>query len=243
MNRKMNVQATIALMLAGIVALGAGCASLKTREAGVERAEKTTTSMQAVDSEIKSASMQIDVVKASLESLIRTGQQPGAQPDNVKAAYETFTANADKMQDSGKNLNSHINEMSSQGNDYFEEWAKEGGSYTNPQIQKLSEERRSRLSDTFREMELATAGVRGNLNSYLSELEQVQTYLSNDLTPQGIAAISPVAQSVIQSGDKLKQSFAPVETAIMQARSELTPGGGAAAGGGQGAAETTEQKK
>ena len=33
--------------------------------------------------------------------------------------------------------------MSAEGNAYFQQWAKEGGTYTNPQIQKQSEERRA----------------------------------------------------------------------------------------------------
>lgn len=231
MKMKSKPQITIALLLTVFVTFAVGCATMSKN--GVKRAEKTTTSMQTVDSDIRQASMQIDNVKTTLDDLIKTGQSPAAQPDDVKVAYTEFSKNADNMEKTGNKLNKHIDEMASRGNDYFEEWGKEGGTYTDPQIQKLSEENRARLNSTFRDLQLATASVRANLNAYMSDLKQIQTYLSNDLTQQGIAAISPIANSLQQDGAKLKQSFDPVETSIMQARAQLVPGGAAAGGAGQ----------
>lgn len=230
MNLNSQSKASIAVMLVAFVVLGAGCAMMP-KKTGVERAEKTTTSMQKVDSDIKQANLQIDVTKASLDSLLQTGQMPSAQQEDVKAAFDTFSENADKMTEVGKNLNKHIDEMASRGNAYFQEWSKEGGTYTNPEIQKLSEERRANLSSAFRDMELAAAGVRANLNAYLMDVEEVQKYLSNDLTPQGIAAIIPVTNTLAKDGSKLKRSLAPVDSAIMQARAQLSSGGSAAGGG------------
>jgi hypothetical protein len=188
--------------------------------------------MQTVNSDISEASMQIDAVKASLDNLLQTGQSQAALPDDVKVAFNKFSENADKMKDVGNKLNKDIDTMASDGNEYFLEWAKEGGTYTDPNLMKLSEDRRARLNSTFREMQSATASVRANLNTYLSDLGQVQTYLSNDLTPQGVAGVAWIAQAVERDGTRLKESFDPVETAIMQARAELTPGSGGAAAGG-----------
>lgn len=243
MNTRYHLTAVCALVIVGIVMMGAGCAKMR-GETGIERAEQTTASMQTVNSDISQASLQIDAVKASLDHLLKTGQSQAALPDDVKVAYTTFSENAEKMKNAGRKLNKDIDEMASAGNAYFQEWAKEGGTYTDPQIQKLSENRRARLNSTFREMQSATASVRANLNSYLSDLGQIQTYLSNDLTPKGIAAIASIAQAVERDGNKLKQSFGPVETAIMQARAELTPGsGGEAAGGVPGTKQQPDKQK
>ncbi len=232
MKTNLGSSITFVLVLAGCVALAAGCSTVSsvTKKTGIERAEKTTASMQTVETDIRQANLQIDLTKASLESLLKVGQMSNAQAADVKTAFDTFSENADKMKEVGKNLNSHIDEMNSQGNAYFTEWAKEGGTYTNPQIQKLSENRRAHLSNTFREMEMSAANVRPNLNSYMSDIEQVQKYLSNDLTPQGIAAIIPVARNVEKDGAKLKRSLVPVEKSIMSAQAELTAGGAAAGG-------------
>lgn len=243
MNKKIQYP-VFALALTGSIALVSGCATF-TKKSGVERAESTTTSMEKVNSDTRQASLQIDATKATLDDLLKLGQSPAAQPEDVKKSFETFSKNVDSMEDTGKDLNKHIDEMNAQGNNYFEEWAKEGGTYTNPQIQKLSEERRSRLDMSFRNMQTATAGVRAPLNSYLAEIRQIQSYLSNDLTPKGVSAVVPIAKAAERDGNRLKQSFIPVQDAIMQARADLTPGGGAAAGGARGSKQKQpdEQKK
>lgn len=231
---KTNFQSGITLvLLIGALSLFAnGCSTVRStvKPTGVDRAEKTTDSMHAVDADMRQASIQIDTVKASLDDLVKRGQAPGAQADDVKATYATFSKNVDEMDKVGKKLSKDIDKMSSSGNAYFEQWAKEGGTYTDPDIQRLSEERRTKLSAAFRDMQSSTGSVRANLNAYMSDLHQIQKYLSNDLTPQGIAAISSTAKAVEQDGSKLKQSFNPVENSILQARDLLTPGGAATGG-------------
>lgn len=239
---KIRVKSTNSMIfvLVGFVILAAGCATFG-KTSGVERAEKTTASMQAVNTDISQASMQIDAVKANLDNLLRTGQSQAALSDDIKLAYESFEKSADKMKDDGEKLNKDIDEMAEAGNNYFLEWAKEGGTYTDPNIMKLSEERRASLNSTFREMQSATASVRANLNTYLNDLDQVQKYLSNDLTPQGIAGIAWIAGAVERNGERLKQSFGPVEKSITQARSTLTPGMSGAAAGGAGSPQQSQQ--
>ncbi|OGW34885.1 MAG: hypothetical protein A2010_19060 [Nitrospirae bacterium GWD2_57_9] len=238
MNTNYHLKAILAIVLSGAVSLFTGCAKMK-GETGVERATKTTTSMETVTSDTKVASLQIDATKATLDDLLKTGQSPNAQPEDVKKSHERFSENVAKMEDIGNKLNKDIDKMHAQGNEYFEGWAKEGGTYTSPEMQKLSEQRRTRLDSSFREMQAAAAGVRPNLNAYLADIKQIQTYLSNDLTAKGISAIVPIAKAAEQDGAKLKKSFIPVQNAIMQARAEMTPGSGAAAGGVQG----TEQQQ
>jgi hypothetical protein len=215
---------------------------MSTKKTGVEHAERTTKSMEAVNTDMKQASVQIDATQASLDSLMKTGQMPAAQPQDVKVAYSAFSDNADKMETVGKNLGKDIDEMNAAGNTYFLEWAKEGGTYTNPQIQKQSEERRTELSSTFRDMESSAANSRGILNSYLAQVKQIKAYLSNDLTAEGISSVTPIAKNIEQEGNRLKQSFAPVEKSIMQARAQLTPGGAAAGGVSPTPQQPAEQK-
>jgi hypothetical protein len=207
----------------------ASCATVTKGTTGIERAEKTTTSMQTVESDLKQASVQIDSTNTALNDLIRTGQS-ASPPADVKKSYETYSEDVAKMEDIGKTLNKHIDQMNSQGNAYFEEWEKTGGTYTNPELQRLSAEQRVRLSRPFTDISTASAGMRGQLNAYLSELRQIRTYLSNDLTASGISAVASVADDAIRNGDSLRSSFSPVQTAINRARVELTPGGAAAGG-------------
>ncbi len=213
------------ILAAGLIA--GGCAAKKT---GVQLSEKTTTSMEDVQKSLQQASGQIDATNAALTDVIRSGQS-GARPEDVRKSFDVYSANVKKMDKTAQLVNKHIDQMASRGNDYFQEWSKSGGTYTDPQMQKLSAQERDRLTRSFADITTASAGMRGSLNAYLSEIKQIQTYLSNDLTATGLAAINPVAQAAARDGAELKRSFSPVQTALDRARAEMMPGGTAAGGG------------
>ncbi len=215
----------VAVCLLIVIAAVTGCSE---KTAGVQRAEKATASMQTVESDIRKTVAQIDATNASLLHVINSKDSP-----NIKEAFDSYSAEVNKMDKSGKVLLAHTDQMTARGNDYFQEWQKSGNTYTNPDIQKLSQERRVELEKTFNRISEASPGVKGYLNAYLSNLKQIRTYLSNDLTPQGVDSISQIAQSTIADGDNVKIGTEPMLTATAQARSEMSAAG-AAAGGKQG---------
>ena len=218
--------AVVIFFCLAVVLVASGCAKKRT---GVQLSEQTTASMLDVKQSLIEASAQIDATNASLNDVIRTGES-GAQPENVKASYEAYSDNVRKMDQTAKMVNKHIDQMTTRGNDYFQEWGKSGGSYTDPQMQKLSAQERNRLTQSFADISSASAGMRGSLNAYLAEIKQIQTYLSNNLTTAGLSAVAPIAQAAARDGAELKRSFQPVQTAIERARVEMMPGGAAAGG-------------
>jgi hypothetical protein len=194
------------------------------KETGMQRSEKTSNTMEAVQQDYQQALVQIDATNASLDTLLK------AEPAGLKSAFAVYTDNAAKMDDKGKVLLKHSEKMRAQGLDYFDEMRKEGNAYTNPDIQKLSEERRARLSEVFAKIAASGAGVKGSLTAYLSDIRQIQTYLSNDLTPKGVASITPVAEKTMDDGNNLKNDVQPVLSAIEFAKGELSQEGAAAGG-------------
>jgi hypothetical protein len=214
MKAKTGIGAIIATLLLGSITFLSGCATT-----GMERSEKTGTTMMVVEQDIQQAVVQVDATRASLEDLIRPGQS------DVKMSFEKYSANVDKMDSLGKRLFEHADKMSAQGKDYFEEWRKQGNTYTNSQIQALSEQRRSDLSMVFAKIPEASVGVKGAFKAYMSDNREIRTYLSNDLTPKGVETITPIAQKAVQDGDNLKESVKPVLSAIDAARAELNQGG------------------
>jgi len=198
-------------LLLGAVTCLTGCATT-----GMERATKSTNSMQTVEGDYKKASLQIDATRASLENLIEPVQV------DVKKAYKGYAENVDKMEKLGKQLDMHTDQMRTRGNDYFVEWE---SSYTNPEIRELSERRRIELREVYAKIPEASIGVKGALKAYLTDVREIQKYLANDLTPQGIAAISPIAQRSATDGDNLKETIKHVLGAIEQVKVEMTQGG------------------
>ncbi len=202
------------LLLVGVVLLISGCATT-----GSDRAEKATSKMEVVDADLRQAVVQIDATNAALENLIKPGLS------DTKTAFKEYSDNVAKMERAGDKLIKHTDEMSSRGQDYFDEWKKEGNTYTNPQIREASEQRRADLNNVFRKISESSIGVRGSFISYMNDIKEIQTFLSTDLTDKGIESIMPIAQKAIADGGNLKNSVGPVLSALDDARSQMAQGG------------------
>jgi len=214
MNSRAQSGPLIAAVLLGIVTYIIACATT-----GMQRSERTGATMKTVEQDFRQAIAQVDATRASLEDLIRPGQA------DVKKAFKQYSSSVNKMEDLGKRLFEHADKMSAQGKEYFEEWQKDGNTYKNPEIRALSEQRHADLSAVFAKVPEASVGVKGAFQAYMSDIREIQTYLSNDLTPKGVEAITPTARKAMKDGDNLKESVAPVLSAIGTARAEFAHGG------------------
>jgi hypothetical protein len=191
-----------------------GCSST-----GMERSEKTSTTMETMDKDIKIVIAQLDITGASLEALMRPNQQ------EIKKTYEIFKENVSIMEDKEKDFIKHADEMKSRGKEYFAEWKQEGNEYKNPQIQALSDQRRNELGSIYNEIAENSVGVKEAYRIYLSDIREMQIYLSNDLTSKGIESISPVSRKIRSDGDNLKYSLQRLQRAIDRAREEMSQSG------------------
>ena len=211
MKLRITSRVILSTLLLGAITSLTGCATT-----GQDRAERITDSLQTVEEDYKKASEQIDVTRASLEELIKPHQT------NMKKAYETFDDDSRKMEKSGAKLQLHSDKMRLRGNEYFVKWE---DSYTNPDIRQLSERRRIEMREGFGKIADASIGVKGSLKSYLLDIGEIHKFLANDLTPQAVESIRPVAQRAVVDGDILKQTVVPVLNAIAQVRIDMAQGG------------------
>ena len=182
---------------------------------GMDRSVKTSNSIKEVDSDIRKINILIDVTAKSLDSVIKAGQ-----PD-LKNAFDTYSDEVAELDSQGKKVLKHIDEMKSRSTEYFAEWQKQGETYTNPQIRELSDERRNKLAEIYARVPAAGSGIKRAYLAYLVDLKEIQTYLSNDLTPDGITAITPVAEKSDRDAEALKTSLEPVLTALDEINAEL----------------------
>jgi DNA repair ATPase RecN len=210
MNLKKHSLALFAMLLLGTAAILGGCATT-----GMDRSAKTSNSIQEVDNEIRKMIVQVDVTAASLDSLVIAGSS------DLKKPFNNYSDNLDKLESEGKRVLKRVDQLKSSSKEYFAEWEKQGDSFTNPEIRQLSAERRNRLAEIYARVPAAGAGIKGAYNAYLTDLKEIQKYLSNDLTPKGVEAITPVAQKSVQDLNELKGTLKPVITALDEIKAEL----------------------
>ncbi len=213
MNIKKQSLAFFAMLLLGTVSFLGGCATT-----GMDRSVKTSNSIRDVDSEIRKMMVQIDLTAASLDSLVSPGKT------DLKKPFDSYSDNLATLESEGQRVLKRMDEMKANSKEYFGEWEKQGDAFTNSDIRELSEERRSKLAAIYAQVPAAGAGVKGSYNAYLTDLKEIQKYLSNDLTPKGIEGITPVANKSVQNLDSLKSSLRPVITALDEIKAELYSG-------------------
>jgi hypothetical protein len=186
---------------------------------GMQRSEEVQSTMQTVDNDIKKTIVQLDAIGASLDELTKPGQA------DVKRAFELYSKNVSKIKDMEKDFDKHADEMKKSGKDYFSEWDKKDQKYDNPEIQKRSDERRAALSNIYDKIAENSVGVKQAFKTYVSDVNQIQAYMSNDLTNKGITSIASLSDKTVRNGNYLKNELVNLQSAIEDARYEMTQSG------------------
>lgn len=192
-----------------------GCAS----SSGLERSESIQTSMDRVDENVADITTQINSVNSALNELTRQGQ------GDIRGAYDRFSEEVTELRELESEFESNTNTMESDAENYFEGWARSDQQYDNQEIQRRSEERRNEIKQRYDRISENTGTVEEELRSYVSSVAEIESFLSNDLTSQGINSIASIADDAIRSGDQLKNDLDSLQSAIASARDEIQQGG------------------
>jgi hypothetical protein len=181
----------------------------------MERSDEATTTMQTVENDIQRIVAQLNATGQSLDNLVSPAQT------DVKKAFDSFAGNVEKIETMEKSFSAHADEMQARGKDYFAEWKKEGTEYSNPEIQALSDQRRMDLGAVYSQIATNSVGVKTAFITYVSDVQEIHTYLSTDLTSKGLDAIAEVSRKVVRDGADLKNAIKNVQSAIETAKNEM----------------------
>jgi chorismate synthase len=112
-----------------------------------------------------------------------------------------------ELGESAKDLASKAGEMKAQGADYFAKWDKESAQIQNEDIRGRSETRRNEVASRFNRMSEQYDQAKTAFRPFLSDLRDVQKFLSTDLTAGGLAAIRDTAAKATKDAVTIKESL------------------------------------
>lgn len=222
MNQRIGSSFLIVALLLSVLLTLSGCASTEAKSArhtGTERGTTASNTMESVERDIRLVVVGVNSAGHALTTLISPAQE------DLPKALAAYSATVDTLVKASAVYIENSEKMGVQGRDFFDEWRLQGNKYVNPQIQALSEQRRSDLAAVYAQIAEKSVGVKGSLKSYTMTLREIQTYFSTDLTPKGVVAITPVALRAIADGYALNNSLENVLASISAVRSELSLGG------------------
>jgi hypothetical protein len=107
----------------------------------------------------------------------------------------------------------------------FEAWDKDKNQYDNPDIQTSSDERREALGNIYDRIGENNKGVKEAFKTYVSDVTEIESYISNDLTNKGITSIASMSDKAVRNGSLLKIELENLQSAIEDARAEMTQTG------------------
>jgi chromosome segregation ATPase len=205
----------IALGLAGsLLATAGGCSS---KDPGQKRSSKAVGGLQATKLELANSRKQVDETIAALNTL------ETAQGD-LRPAFDKYKEEVKDLENAAKSARERAADMRARSAEYQKKWAEEMSKVTNPDLKAAAAARADKVRSRYATIQSQAQDVRAAYEPFMRDLKDVQTYLSNDLTPAAITAAKPVFDKAKASGRNLQQKADVLSAEMESVSAEMSPG-------------------
>ncbi|HMP83789.1 MAG TPA: DUF2959 family protein [Verrucomicrobiota bacterium] len=154
-------------------------------------ATATQASQQQLASSITEAQAEagrtLHQLKATLNSLTALTKQ---KKGDLRPAYDAFAAEVPKTQAAAGWTKTRVQWMDSDGKSYFDNWQKTIDEIASKSLQKKAQKRLDAVRKNYDKARESMAEASEKFAPFLSDLNDIQKLLSQDVTPAGVKAIS-----------------------------------------------------
>lgn len=162
-------------LTAGVVSFS-GCKA----PANYKQADKTGEGIATFRAEVTSVKQDVDATLKSLEQIAVTANT------DPRAAFEKYSKNVDRLSASAEKARKRGKEIREKGQAYFDQWEQQLAQLKNDEVRHLAEKRRNKLRATFDSVRKTAEPLNAKFDAWMSDLKDLQVYLSNDLTIAGV---------------------------------------------------------
>jgi hypothetical protein len=208
----MNPRIALAsLILLPALLLNSACQA----SSGSAKAESTAMSMDGLQKAIETLKAKVNAAAGSLANVVEKGAV------DPKGPFEQYKRDVEAVEDGLSKAESNLKTIRSQGAKYFAEWEKQAATIHDEDLKKTAQERRTRLSKAIDDVGTAMDAAREEIKPFVSSIQDVQTYLSNDLTPAGIESIEGKSKQITKSADSIGDKLDDVYKALQKGAPEF----------------------
>jgi septal ring factor EnvC (AmiA/AmiB activator) len=201
------------LVLLLVALVSAACATT-----GVQRSTNIADTMAKQTQVIQEAKPQVDAMLASLEELTR------AQGD-MRPTFKKFSDTLDDTEKVAARTRKTGQTIREKEAEYFAEWQKQSTEITNPQIRAATQARQTEVKTKLSSLS-QTGKAAGDLyDPFISNMKDIRTYLSNDLTTSGVKKIEPTIEKARRDGAALQKALDDFNRASADVQASLRPTG------------------
>ena len=185
--------------------------------AGYKQADKTGEGVAGFRQEIVNGKKAIDNTMTAL------GQIEATANTNPRKAFEQYSASLANLESVSEKAKKRGAEMRARGQAYFADWEKQMAEVKNPEIRNLAIQQKAKLQATFDSIKQYTEPLKAQFDPWLSNLKDLRTYLSNDLTTSGVDAAKGLFTKTQSEGMEVQKTTNALVAELNTLAATLTP--------------------
>ncbi len=210
---KPNRILALTALATGAGLLLSGC----TTTSGYKQADKTGEGIAQYRNEVVVVKYAVDETLKSMDQVEVTANTDPRQ------SFERFSRSVTALDAAAARAETRGEAMKAEGDTYFKHWEEQLAQVKNPEIKKLAEERREKLWAAFEAIKKVAEPLRAQFNPWLSDLKDLQTYLSNDLTIAGVDAAREQFTKTKAAGVEVEKSMDALVAELNSIAAAVTP--------------------
>ena len=196
MKTKQFYSTVFTLTSLAVAALLSGCAT-----SGYKQADKTGEGIADFRAEIVNGKKAIDATVKSLSDVATTANT------NPRRAFVQFSKDVKNLESTANKVRKRAQDMRQQGDAYFKQWEQQLATVKNPEIRSLAEKRKAKLQETFASLRKYSEPLKEQFDPWMSDLKDLQNYLSHDLTIAGVDAAKNLFAKTTSEGLEVQKSM------------------------------------
>jgi len=204
------VSLTIATLAAAVIIVGC-------KTAGYQQADKTGAGIASFRAEIVKCKQAVDSTLTALDQIALSANT------NPRPAYENYCKQVANLDAAANRVRSSAQTMKDNGQAYFAQWEEQLSQVKDENIRKLAQNRKAKLQESFDKIRDYTEPLKEQFDPWMSSLKDLQTYLANDLTVNGIAAAKKPFAAAKSNGAKVQKSMDGLVEELNDLAATLTP--------------------
>lgn len=159
-------------------------------------ASATQASQEQLANSIKDAHVETTRTAAQLQKTldtlnVLTKQKKG----DLRPAYSNYCAQVAKTVEVAESTKMRIQWMAGDGKKYFKDWQEMVNGIANESLRKKSQKRLDDVKESYDKVEASLRQAGDKFKPFLSDLSDIQTALSTDVTAGGVKAIKSTVKS------------------------------------------------
>jgi methyl-accepting chemotaxis protein len=162
----------------------------------------------ATGKSVTHAADQIDLGITHLDATLLALKELVTKPaPDLAPQFKAFDKSLAQLESTAEDVAALAAGIDTRSQEYFAQWDQQLAAVQNEDIRARSAERREAISASFKKIQNEYSEVRDEFKPLLSDLRDVRTVLSADLTMDGLKAVEDTVDDIREESESVKESL------------------------------------